>query len=525
MITAKPCYITVSNAALCQRCPALLAYRIHRGERDAWKVGIKGSGHYYGTLFHKNIAEVFFEAGANPASLLHGKLAHTLTGGREEIESLIRGNIFMPFLDAHSEECTSGQIMALSRGVSVLSRALSEFFALIPSLRKNPEEVMRTVFIPPEQKLTAYYDCPEGRLIVSGRYDALLFNPDRGEARLFEFKGYTKSDVTVPLSQSLIYSWLLWRRTGIVPSVEILYLDDVDREPEMFSSAAVGDMISAGIPGLFRAAFGVISLKRLPEIVRDKNLCVQCPFRGNCANDWRNLSVRKRKGASLLNVMVFMMFAVMLISQVFFFAKWSADSVAESRELMMFRLHLDSLVEEAKEALRVTGTGKIEHYTYLDNVPLNFSDFSDDAAIFDNSKLDSEWQQKSYRDTYQLRIYDLSYTFNKGNFSSPTSTARATWIKDYGNANPCYKVFAAMPPTRRVVTQVNAEGNEEIVLDTDGNPVTKMTGRYYLIRAWAKLPDSYYGRKLMYQVLVWRDEDEDNPTYKVETRSFQEVWF
>lgn len=286
---SKPCYITVSNAALCQRCPALLAYMIHRGERDAWKVGIRGNGYYYGTLFHKYIAEVFFEAGANRASRLHGKIARSVSGGKKAIESMIRGNIFMPFLDRHSEECLSGQIMAMSRAITVLSRAMSEFFAAIPSLMRSPAENMRTVFIPPEQTLKAYHDCPEGRLIVTGRYDAMLFNPDRGEARLFEFKGYTKSDVTVPLSQSLIYSWLVWRHTGIIPSVEIIYLDDAERDPEIFGASSIGDMIFAGLPGLFRAAFGVISLKRLPEIVRDKNLCVQCPFRKNCADDWRNL--------------------------------------------------------------------------------------------------------------------------------------------------------------------------------------------------------------------------------------------
>ena len=284
----KKFYITVSNAALCQRCPALLAYKIHKGEKDAWKVGINGNGHYYGTLFHKNIAQVFFEAAADPSRRLHGKIARSLSGGKAELEAMIREDIFMPFLERHSEECTSGQIIAMANGISVWVRAMSEFFEAIPSLMSKPEENMRTVFIPPEQNLRAYYDCPEGRLIVAGKYDALLFNPDRAEARLFEFKGYNKSDVTVPLSQSLIYAWLLFKHTGIVPSVEIIYLDDEGKEPEIFGASCVSDMISAGLPGLFRAAFGVISLERLPEIVRDKNLCVQCPFRKTCGNDWRN---------------------------------------------------------------------------------------------------------------------------------------------------------------------------------------------------------------------------------------------
>ena len=43
--------LSVSDAALCQRCPRLLAYR-GEGERGAWKVGIEGSGEKYGSLFH-----------------------------------------------------------------------------------------------------------------------------------------------------------------------------------------------------------------------------------------------------------------------------------------------------------------------------------------------------------------------------------------------------------------------------------------------------------------------------------------
>ena len=266
----------------------LLAYAIHRGEKGAWRVGINGSGHYYGSMFHKNIAQVFFDGASDPASPLHGKIARSLSDW-DSLESMIREEIFFPFLDGHAEECSSGQIMAMARGVTVLSRAMSEFLRGVPSLIRSPGENMKAVFLPPEQKLKASYFFGGGRLIVSGRYDALLFNPDRAEARLFEFKGYTKSDVTVPLSQSLIYSWLVWKNTGIIPSVEIIYLDDDERDPEIFEASCVKDMIFSGLPGLFRAAFGVISLKCFPETVRDEALCAQCPFCSRCRNDWRDI--------------------------------------------------------------------------------------------------------------------------------------------------------------------------------------------------------------------------------------------
>ena len=495
----------------------LLAYTVHKGVRDLWKVGINGNGYAYGSMFHKNIAQAFFEAASDPASSLHGRISASIREGGNALEGVIRENIFIPFLDANSENYTSGQIMAMAKGVSVWVRAMSEFFSLIPSLTRSPERFMQTVFIPPEQTLRAYHDCPEGRLIVSGRYDALLFNPDRGEARLFEFKGYTKSDVTVPLSQSLIYSWLVWKHTGIVPSVEIIYLDDADRDPEIFPAQSVWEMICAGLPGLFRAAFGVMSLKWLPEIVRDKNLCVRCPFSDRCADDWRNLTVRKRKGVSLLNVMVFMMFAVMITSQVFFFAKWSADSSAEERELMMYRIHLDSLVEEGKTALENKSTGIINH---VHIGAKTFSQFSSDAKVFDNSGLSDGWKQDGYKDTYHIRIYDLDYTFDGTSF---TATDRKTWTDSYGNTNACYKVFAAMQPLSYDTPTITGEG--EAAVTTHNYTIRN---RFYLIRAWAKLPENYYGRRLMYQLLVSRDElapDTRDEYYNVDTLSFQEVWF
>ena len=337
--------------------------------------------------------------------------------------------------------------------------------------------------------------------------------------------------------------------------------------------------------------------------------------------------MKKRDGASLLNVMVFMLFAVMITAQVFFFAKWSADSVAEEREIMMYRLNLDSLVEEAKDALKVKwGNERIVHdfilsasdsilstYTdipgdidedYLaqvlkkvldeneqslksgDELPsilindygaidgyikqleedylvrlfgeaefkkintyaiiknlnnttdikaliLNKinSDFSDnivpdnvlDFREFSNDKkptygkiagdelagkttISTKARQKDKEyyvevsTPYYAEIRDLDYRFDD-TFDANDRDGPDGWIEKYGNKNANKKLFAAMPPKK----------------DDDGN----ITRRYFLIRAWAELPDNYYGRKLMYQVLVRRYED----TYEVDTLSFQEVWF
>ncbi len=528
---AGTCFLSVSNAALCQRCPMLLAYKIHMGIKDVWKIGINGSGYAYGSMFHKNIARVFFEAASDSSHHLHRKISESIPHGRDSLEGVIRENIFMPFLSRESENYTSGQILSMAKGITVWTRAMSEFFSLIPSLQKNPEKFMRTVFIPPEQKLQACYDFDGVKLNVAGCYDALLFNPDKCEARLFEFKGYMKSDISVPLSQSLIYSWLIWKHTGVIPSVEIIYLGEDDKEPEIFSPSSVREMIIAGLPGLFRSAFGVISLKGVPEISRDENLCRKCPFDGKCANDWRSLKVKKRRGASLINVMVFMMFTVMVTAQVFFFSKTSSDSLAEEREIMLYRLRLDSLVEDAKDKLKIkTGPGLITHKEELHKLEgtawiypkaLKYSGF------YEGTKLISEDSNG-----YHLRIHDLDYSFDASGEGNTTfsTTDRNNWANNYGNTNAHKKLFAAMPALS-FDTPVTTPADPTAV-PTVEETITHnytITNRFYLIRAWVQLPENFFSRKIMYQVLVSRDEYQptppSTPTHKVDVLSFQEVWF
>ena len=291
-------HVNVSDLAICQRCPVLFGYKIHMGKNGIWIIGIKGKGHAYGSMFHKNISQVFFSAASNHNHPLHSEIAAAVSQGTTALEDFIRERIFMPFLEKYSVNYTSEQIIAAANGVSVWVKAMAEFFAEIPSLKINPARNMSTIFIQPEQKLKACYNVPgEGRLMITGRYDALLFNPDKAEARLFEFKGYEKSDLVVPLSQSLMYAWLIEKFSGIVPSVEVIYLDEESRKPDVFDSSTVRAMIIAGLPGLFSAAFHTITLRNMPQIVKDAELCRVCPFNGGrCDSDWAGKFGKKFRG-------------------------------------------------------------------------------------------------------------------------------------------------------------------------------------------------------------------------------------
>ena len=96
-------WTTVSDLAVCQRCPVLFGYHYHMG-KTVWHIGIKGSGNPYGSVFHKNIAQVFFEAASDPRSPLHSEITSAVSGGEAPLEEFVRTRIFMPFMEKHSGE-------------------------------------------------------------------------------------------------------------------------------------------------------------------------------------------------------------------------------------------------------------------------------------------------------------------------------------------------------------------------------------------------------------------------------------
>lgn len=372
------CYATVSDLALCQRCPALFAYKIHMRKKSAWRVGIHGGGEAYGSIFHREISEKFFNAASDSRSPLHKKILSAASGGADSLEECVRENFFAPFVERRAERLSSGQILSMAQAVRVWVRRMAAFL-----------EDCEPVFLKPEGKLQGCYRSEEheAELIINGRYDAMIFNPGRHEVRLFEFKGFKKSDVVVPLSQSLIYSWLVKKSSGIIPSIEIIYLDE--EEPEIFETRVVREMIISGLPGLFGTALDIILLRRIPEMLHDENLCSQCKFTAKCKGDMKKIFSLRRRGVSLLSVAVFLFAATMITAQVFFFTTMSAETASDERDILRARLQLANIVEEVKGTLASHSGGSA-----------SWEDFDDLAQ-----------DERTYgSDTYS-KYYDLDYTY------------------------------------------------------------------------------------------------------------------
>ncbi len=279
--------LSATDLALCQRCPRLLAYKAE-GKRNAWKVGIEGSGEKYGSLFHKHIAEAFFSdmgrADAPGREAMCRLLSSPDKGLSEGLSDLIRTHYFNPFLAEHGGGLSADCVMTMAGGTALWVRDLAAVLEGIPSLRREPEAVLPRVFSGAGRTLGAVYVCGDGTpLRVSGRCDALIFNPDSGGACLFEFKGYRPTDPTVALSQSLIYAWLVESATGVLPSVRLVYLEG--GEPFAFPKEDVASLLR-GLPPLFESARGVLLRRKPLAGPASGELCSCCPWDGECDGDW-----------------------------------------------------------------------------------------------------------------------------------------------------------------------------------------------------------------------------------------------
>ena len=518
------CSISVSDLAVCQKCPMLLAYKIHMGEKSAWRVGIQGNGNFYGSAFHRHISRVFFEAAAKPYHPLHDNIRHAVSGGEYELENLIREHIFFPFVERNSDRFSSGQIISMAKGVTVWVKAMSEFFSCIPSLTRyyDSESNMQLIFAKPEYKLSSEYRFDNaGTMYITGRYDALMFNPDRREMRLFEFKGYMKSDITIPLSQSLIYSWLIWKNTGMIPSIEIIYLDEEDKQPDIFDSKSVCNMMSPTLPELFYTAFSILTLRRKPEILRDKDLCTSCRYKDTCRRDMTKLFAKTRTGASLLNVLIFFLIALMITAQAFFFLENSAESISEEREMMQVRLKLDSSINEAKETLL---DSFIKNAKGERPIEIVFNKTLPYIGLIDKDKHKSSYT--IYKGTVNQKEYGKNFFVfydARGNEKDENDSKTKLWERNYtDNSVAVFDLnyhFLFEDNDRQIeLTGLVDVLNKQTAYDKIYPPLGK---NYFLIRARQKLPTGNY---IMRQAVV-KVEEKENNTYEISETSSEEVFY
>ncbi|MBF0530594.1 MAG: PD-(D/E)XK nuclease family protein [Deltaproteobacteria bacterium] len=287
----------VTEIHLCHRCPRLLGYQL-AGRKNAWKVGLKGLGHFPSTIFHDRIARVFVEKIiSSQDSTLRKHLATAMKKGSEDlpetIYALVDQYVLEPFLMENASKMPDVCILALAKGVKAWCRYLAQFLITreIDDKTRASSRIAE-IFSVPEANLEQGLKLENGLSIkVRGRLDTVLFDPADKEAVIIEFKGYKPEHDDEDFIQLALYAWLFREHTGVSPKGVVLYLDE--ERPEAAYSSMDLEQVEDNLKILIRTTIEVKQAtgekKHLPQ-PHDPQLCSICPFDQTCDHDWGNRS-------------------------------------------------------------------------------------------------------------------------------------------------------------------------------------------------------------------------------------------
>ncbi|MBP9008001.1 MAG: PD-(D/E)XK nuclease family protein [Methanospirillum sp.] len=275
----------VSELHLCQHCPRLFGYAC-RGEKDAWRVGQKGSGNLPGKRFHTFADQVFRHITQEKTSqhAFITALQSPDPDSAESIREFIKNEFFIPYLTKHAPRLSHEQIEAFAVACDRWIRYLRVFISPDGTGIEDPKKLISTIFHSSEYTMSSDFLCDDGEVVkISGRPDALLFDPGTHEPVVVEYKGRKESDPTQDLAQTSLYAWLVSRSIGITPRVDMLYLE----EPVplvRYDSSTIQTLIEnhASLITLARR----IKEGHLPvPRCKDPALCTICPY-ASCDTDF-----------------------------------------------------------------------------------------------------------------------------------------------------------------------------------------------------------------------------------------------
>jgi DNA segregation ATPase FtsK/SpoIIIE, S-DNA-T family len=288
--------VSVSEIHLCHRCPRLLAYQLH-GNKKAWKVGLSGTREMPGTFFHGRIAAPFYKTVASGGNTrIFRELVATLNikpdkDRQKHLLAFLEKYFFIPPVTKHAKCFESIKIISLGKGLEIWNRFLTNFFNQFDPAKEKEgwKSLLKKLIHDPETLIDVRYNLDEQTLLqVTGRYDALMLNSEKGEAVLVEFKGRKEGVPDEDFLQVALYAWIFKQKTGISPVACVIYLEE---ESEIYYDANALAKVDLFLPSLLGQVASIIQAvpqkgeKVLPSPL-SSTICNHCPFDPICDLDW-----------------------------------------------------------------------------------------------------------------------------------------------------------------------------------------------------------------------------------------------
>ena len=223
------------------------------------------------------------------------------------------------------------------------------------------------------------------------------------------------------------------------------------------------------------------------------------------------LDLRKKMGASLINVLVFFMMAMMVAAQIFFFSASSMETTTAQTEAVSRRFAYERYLYEALETVRTKNVqlndASSQLVSYASGNDLYDSARNKTKAFFEQRN-NSSFSRTGNNVCYE--IYDLNYTLVHAYRTSGESLD---------------KIFDAQLENSWT-EQIGDRAGSRFFDKLNQMIFPSMGANYYLIRVYEKYTDNEPDRiklrnqRLMYQVVVKKD-GINTPS----VISFQEVWY
>lgn len=277
---------TVTDLHLCQHCPRLFAYSWVKKKNAAF-IGHRGTGNLPGTLFHTfahMVLQDISSKGAGRQALVHA-LSQNPHAISFHIHETIKEEYLIPFLAEHGSTLTIEKIEAFATACERWIKYLEKFINPHISSFQDLDILFESIFHNTEYLMTSSYVFDDGEsMSISGKPDALIFDPKTKEPVVLEYKGRKESDAMQDLAQTSLYAWLVRQSIGIIPRVDILYLEE-NMPLVRYPLPAIENLIE-NHPSLFQIARKImVGETRIPKC-SDNALCQVCPFIPSCDNDF-----------------------------------------------------------------------------------------------------------------------------------------------------------------------------------------------------------------------------------------------
>ncbi len=176
-----------------------------------------------------------------------------------------------------------------------LQGLIKRFAELLVSNRRycSPETLISNTFIIEDRKLEHYFQLPDGKQRVTGRFDCSVFNFEVKRLCVIEYKTYQPADPSAQLAQVALYSYMLWQRKKVAVDCAVYCVLPEFKEYH-YTWEQLENTVHQLIPYKLQQMQQWLSWEQgqdnPPPATTQPNLCKICPQREKCQTYFGSLS-------------------------------------------------------------------------------------------------------------------------------------------------------------------------------------------------------------------------------------------